>query len=370
MTMNKNSSESRREFVKAIGAGVFTVGAGALTSNAMAASANQKKLGIALVGLGNYATNQLAPALQVTENAYLAGIVTGTPAKEKIWADKYKIDPAHIYNYDNFDNIINDAAIDVVYVVLPNSMHKEFVIRAARAGKHVITEKPMGLTAAECEEMIAACHKAGVQLSVGYRLQFEDNTQQIVHAGQSLPLGPINYVRSEFSFIIGNPKQWRLKKELAGGGPIMDIGIYCIQGARMATGLEPIALRAVEYKTDHQKFSSVEETVMWQMEFPGGLYSNSTCSYNMKANELYVSYAKGNARLEPAYSYRGVGGHLGQLKLPPHQVNQQALQMDDFVVCIRQNKTSKVSGEEGLKDMKIVDAMYKSMANGGQRVVI
>ncbi|WP_158967269.1 Gfo/Idh/MocA family oxidoreductase [Paraglaciecola sp. L3A3] len=368
--MINNNSTSRRDFVKGVGAGVLTIGASSFATSVMATKAKPDKLGIALVGLGNYATNQLAPALTVADNAYLAGIVTGTPAKANIWADKYALDDSHIYNYDNFDKIITDKGIDIVYVVLPNSMHKEFVIRAAKAGKHVITEKPMGLTAVECEEMIAACEKAGVQLSVGYRLQFEPNTLEIEKAAKELPLGPINYVRSEFSFTIGNPKQWRLKKELSGGGPIMDIGIYCIQAARYTTGLEPIAVRAVEYKTDYEKFSSVEETVMWQMEFPGGLYSNHTTSYSMKANELFVSYQKGNARLEPAYSYANVGGHIGERQLMPHQVNQQALQMDNFVECIRQNKTSKVSGKEGLQDMKIVDAIYKSIANGGKRVEV
>ncbi|MCF2946915.1 Gfo/Idh/MocA family oxidoreductase [Paraglaciecola aquimarina] len=370
MNNNKNKQTSRRKFVKAVGAGVLSIGASSFATSVMATKPKAKKLGVALVGLGNYSTNQLAPALLESKNAYLAGIVTGTPSKEKLWADKYDIARAHIYNYQNFDKIISDKSIDVVYVVLPNSMHKEFVIRAAKAGKHVITEKPMGMNAAECKEMINACDKAGVKLSVGYRLQFEPNTLLIEQAGQSLPLGPINHVRSDFSFTIGNPKQWRLKKELAGGGPIMDIGIYCIQAARYATGLEPIAVRAVEYKTDPIKFNSVEETVMWQMEFPGGLISNHTTSYNMKANELFVSYQKGKARLEPAYSYANVGGILGKQRLLPHEVNQQALQIDDFIACIRDNKISKVSGAEGLQDMKIVDAMYKSMALDGKRVVV
>ena len=368
--MENNNKTSRRNFVKGVGAGVLTIGASSFASSVMATKPKPGKLGVALVGLGYYSTNQLAPALAVSENAYLAGIVTGTPAKEKQWSDKYAIDAAHIYNYDNFDTIIADKAIDIVYVVLPNSMHKEFVIRAAKAGKHVITEKPMGLTAAECEEMIAACDKAGVQLSVGYRLHFEPNTLEIVKAAKELPLGPINHVRSDFSFIIGDPKQWRLKMELSGGGPIMDIGIYCIQAARYATGMEPIALKAVEYKTDPVKFSSVDETVMWQMEFPGGLYSNHTTSYSSRANELYVSYQKDSARLQPAYSYANISGNLGKRTLLPSEVNQQALQIDDFVNCIRQNKTSKVSGAEGLQDMKIVDALYKSLANGGQRIEI
>ncbi|MGJ8681382.1 Gfo/Idh/MocA family protein [Paraglaciecola sp.] len=370
MKNNNKKQTSRRNFVKGVGASMMSIGVSSFATSVMATTPNSKKLGVALVGLGNYATNQLAPALAVSNSAYLAGIVTGTPAKEIVWSNKYGIDPSHIYNYQNFDKIISDKAIDIVYIVLPNSMHKEFVIRAAKAGKHVITEKPMGLTAAECEEMIAACDNAGVKLSVGYRLQFEPNTLEIEKAGKELPLGPIKHVRSDFSFTIGNPKQWRLKKELSGGGPIMDIGIYCIQAARYATGLEPIAVRAVEYKTDPVKFNSVEETVMWQMEFPGGLISNHTTSYAMSANELYISYEKGKARLEPAYSYNGVAGNLGKRQLLPHKVNQQTLQIDDFVECIRQNSPSKVSGLEGLQDMKIVDAMYKSIALDGKRVEV
>src|SRR5690349_17109224 len=174
--------KSRREFL-------YTLGMGALAIPALACSTsdskeqnqstmNQKKLGIALVGLGSYSGGQLAPALQETEHCYLAGIVTGTPSKISTWKEQYNIPDKNIYNYETFDSIKDNKEIDIVYVVLPNSMHAEYVVRAARAGKHVICEKPMALTVEECDRMIAACKEAGKMLSVGYRLHFEPHNKE------------------------------------------------------------------------------------------------------------------------------------------------------------------------------------------------
>ena len=370
--MAKHSPHSpRRSFIKKLAAGVAATSLAPIATRAQGGHhTSGSKLGIALVGLGNYSRGELAPALQETKLCELKGIVTGTKEKEKIWADKYGIESSHIYNYETFDSIADDPAIDVVYVVLPNSMHKEYVIRAAKAGKHVITEKPMGLDAEECREMITACDQTGVKLSVGYRLRFEPNTLVIEKTGREQLMGPVRYVQSEMGFRIGNPKQWRLRRALAGGGAMMDVGIYAIQGARYSTSEEPIAVRAQEFKTDRVKFAEVDETVTWQMEFPSGVISNSTTSYNFKLNELTVSYDKGRAGLLPAYSYRGVGGHVGNTVLKPAPINQQALQMDDFARCVIQDETSIVSGEEGLRDAIVIDAIYESLRRGGARVEI
>src|SRR5829696_1548422 len=153
------------------------------------------KLGIALVGLGGYAGGQLAPALQQTEHCYLAGIVTGTPSKIPTWKEKYSIPDQNIYSYDNFDSIKANPDIDIVYVVLPNSMHAEYVIRAAQAGKHVICEKPMALNVKECDDMIAACKKAGKMLSIGYRLHFEPYNLEMQRLGQQKVLGEIKSLK-------------------------------------------------------------------------------------------------------------------------------------------------------------------------------
>lgn len=362
---------SRRIFLKqstlAAGAGLLC---GPATSALYAASQPRKKLGVALVGLGSYATHQLAPALQLTEHCTLTGIVSGTPSKRTAWQAKYNIPPANIYTYENFDAIANNSDIDIVYVVLPNSMHAAYTIRAAEAGKHVICEKPMALNAKECRMMIDACQQNKVSLSIGYRLHFDPYVQEIMRLASEPTMGAVKIVASDFAFVMGNPNQWRLDKALAGGGAVMDIGVYCIQAARYATGEEPIAVRAQEFKTDEVKFAQVDETVTWQLEFPSGAIANSTTSYNGRFNRLFVSYEKRQAKMEPAYSYRGLAGSInGQaMQFPP--MNQQAHQMDAVASSILNSAPTPVDGYEGLHDMQIIDALYKSLATGGQRIEI
>ncbi len=365
------NDQSRRIFIK--NAAIGTAGISTLPSfvaSAFGHNYQPKKLGIALVGLGNYATNQLAPALQKTENCYLAGIVTGTKSKEKEWAEKYNIPQKNIYNYDDFDKIASNDDIDIVYVVLPNSMHAEYTIKAANAGKHVICEKPMALSVAECDAMIKACKKNNVKLSIGYRLQFDPYHKKIISTSRDKTFGDVTYVSAQFGFAIGDPKQWRLKKALAGGGALMDVGIYCIQAARYTYGQEPIALRAQEFNSGNPKFKEVDETVSWQMEFPDGRISNSTTTYAFSTNHLLVSMEKAKATLQPAYGYGGIAGAVNNQKLDFGRPNQQALQMDAFANNILENTDSMVSGEEGLKDLKVLEAIYKSLATGGERVKI
>lgn len=319
---------------------------------------------MALVGLGNYATGQLAPALQQTQRCRLAGIVTGTPAKAREWMERYGIPEGNVYNYQTYDRIADNPEIDIVYVVLPNSMHAEYTIRAAGAGKHVICEKPMAISVQECREMIEACERAGVKLSIGYRLHFEPRHQEMMRLGQQEVYGPVKFVEASFSFRIGDPNQWRLRKALAGGGAMMDIGIYAIQGVRYVTGEEPVWVYAREFKTDPEKFAEVDETIVWQMEFPGGAASASTTSYSAYVNRLYAAAPEGWFSVEPAYSYSGLAGRTsaGPMEFP--EVNQQALQMDDFASCILEDRESRVSGQEGLRDMQVIEAIYQSIETG------
>ena len=372
------NSISRRKFLDTLklGAGA-TLGASLISLPALSAVSSfstprrqvGKKLGIALVGLGYYAKNLLAPALLQTNDCYLAGIVTGTPGKIPEWKEKYNIPDKNVYNYDNFDQIRNNPDIDIVYVVLPNSMHKEYTIRAAQAGKHVICEKPMALNAAECREMIAACKKAGVKLAIGYRLHSEPHTQEIMRLAREKDFGEVKLIEAADGFRIGDPTQWRLKKALAGGGAMYDVGVYCINGARYATGLEPIAVTAQEYKTDPVKFKEVDETITWQMEFPNGAVATCVTTYASSTERLFVSYEKGWAELRPAFGYGPLKGKTNKGDMGIPHTNHQALQMDDFSKCVKENRESKVSGEEGLKDLLVVDAIYKSIASGKKEKV-
>ena len=334
---------------------------------------NQKqkgKLGIALVGLGNYATNQLAPALQQTEHCYVAGIVTGTPSKIDKWKSKYSIPDANVYNYQTFDTIKDNPDIDIVYVVLPNSMHAEYVIRAAKAGKHVISEKPMAMNVKECDDMIAACKKAGKMLSVGYRLHFEPFNLEMARLGTKKVYGNVKKMSAGFGFVAGDPNQWRLKKPLSGGGPLVDLGIYCIQGFCYTTGLDPISVTAQEGpKTDPQKFNGIEESLTWQMEMPGGIICEGKTSYNDNFNFLRAEAEKGIFELTSAFNYNGQRGNTpdGAMNFP--QVNQQAKQMDDFALAIKNKRPTPVPGEMGKRDVRIIAAIYEAM-NTGKKVTI
>jgi predicted dehydrogenase len=362
--MKPTIKTSRRDFIRtgSLGAGALVLGS-ALSS--LACTKADKRLGIALVGLGGYSGGQLAPALQHTKNCYLAGIVTGTPAKAEDWSKKYNIPQKNIYNYQNFDDIANNKDIDIVYIVLPVSMHKEYTIRAAKAGKHVICEKPMALNAAECREMIDACKKADRLLSIGYRLHFEPHTQEVMGLGQKQVFGKVTKVETGNGFTYnGDPNAWRLKKALAGGGGLMDMGIYAIQGARYTLGQEPVAVKATQEKTRPELFKDVDETVFWELQFPGGAKVTGKSSYNHDWGYLRAQAEKGNFELEPAYGYGGLDGKINGKPMQIPNIRQQTAQMDDFATCVNLKKQSRVPGEEGLKDMKVVDAIYRSLDSG------
>ncbi len=353
------------------------IGGAALLSSAPFACAmgnnqDKNKLGIALVGLGSYSTYQLAPALQDTQHCYLAGIVTGTPEKEKTWADKYGIPEKNIYNYQNFDDIANNEDIDVVYVVLPNSMHAEFSIRAAKAGKHVICEKPMGISVSECDAIINACEQAGVKLGIGYRLHSEPCTQQVKDYVKKKTFGDILFVSADAAYrSVGNPNQWRLNKELSGGGALMNMGVYAVQSTIYGTGENPISVAAQEFSTRPEYFKDTDETITAQFEFPSGAVGNISTSHNFNANAMYVSGTKGWFRLQPANNYGPLSGETsrGDTIKFPHE-SQQKLQMDDFARHVLFGEPNKAPGEMGKRDMIIVEAIYKSIANGGERIAL
>lgn len=356
---------SRRVFIRNTSLGIGTLIMGSPLASLAELANPAKKLGIALVGLGGYSGGQLAPALQHTKNCYLAGIVTGTPAKAVDWAKRYDIAKENIYNYQNFDEIAKNPAIDIVYVVLPVFLHKEFTIRAANAGKHVICEKPMALNAKECEEMIGACKRAGRLLSIGYRLHFEPHTLEVMRLGQKRIFGKITGLDTGNGFTYnGDPNAWRLKKALAGGGGLMDMGIYSIQGSRYTLGEEPVAVKATQEKKRPEFFTEVDETIFWELQFPGGFKTTGKSSYNNNWSYLKVEEEHGKFELGPAFGYDGIDGSVNGKAMRLPQIIQQAAQMDDFAKCVNLNKQSRVPGEEGLKDMKVVDAIYRSLATG------
>ena len=329
-----------------------------------------KKLGIALVGLGNYSSRHLAPALLETHHVKLTGVVTGTPEKEKIWAEKYGIKASNIYNYENYDEIKNNPEIDVVYIVLPNSMHAEYSIRGAKAGKHVICEKPMANNAAECRAIIAACDEAGVKLQIGYRLLYEPNTIEMKRLCKSEEHGAITAVETSNAFYARDDwDNWRFRKDLAGGGPLMDMGVYCVHGVRQAMHAEPLAVTAQSFNTRTDKFQDVEETLYWQMYFENGIVANCMTSYSARAGHLLLHGQKASYKLEPAYGYGPIKLFVKNNEVQIPHTNHQAVQMDAFAKNILEDTPVVASGQEGLNDMKVIDAIYKA-AESGARVSI
>ena len=329
----------------------------------------KKKLGVALVGLGYYSTDLLAPALQQTQNCYLAGIVTGTPAKAEKWKKQYKIPEKNIYNYDNFDTIANNPDIDVIYVVLPNSMHAEYVIRAAEAGKHVWCEKPMAPTVEECRRMIEACNKNKRKLSIGYRMQHEPNTKKVIEFGQEQTYGKLQNLSAAAGFFNPSKNHWKLEKEM-GGGAMYDMGVYSLNAARYSTGLEPIAVTAKASTNRPEIYTEVDETMVFDLEFPNGITAACETSFGKNMNTLQVNAANGWYKLEPFQAYSGIKGITSDgKKLNATIPNQQARQMDNDSISIINDTAVLVPGEEGLKDIRVVEAIYRSAASGKREVI-
>ncbi|AHM58373.1 oxidoreductase domain protein [Flammeovirgaceae bacterium 311] len=332
-----------------------------------------RKMGIALVGLGQYSANQLAPALQETQDCYLAGIVTGTPSKADEWKQKYNIPDKNVYNYENFDSIADNPDIDIVYVVLPNSMHAEYTIRAARAKKHVICEKPMATSVEDAQRMLDACRENGVQLAIGYRLHYEPFNLRVMELGQQQVYGKVLSIQAQNSKDVtsGNLDIWRLKKDLAGGGPLMDMGIYAVQGACYTVGKTPVAITAQFGEVTHPTyFYEVEQSISWSMEFDDGLVADCKSSYAENNSFLKGKAENGWWTLDPAYAYDGKKGetHEGNLDLP--NIYEQVRQMDGQAQSFRNNQPSKVPGEMGYRDMRILMAIYESARNGGKRITL
>ena len=329
-----------------------------------------KQIGFALVGLGNLAINQLMPAFAQCRRAKLVGFVSGRPEKAKQLAQLYNVDPKNIYTYDNYERVADNPAIDVIYVVLPNSMHAEYTIRALKAGKHVLCEKPMATTAQDCEKMIAAAKAANRKLMVGYRVRYEPYNQALIaYARETADAGPTRLILADAGFNIGDPAQWRLRRPMAGGGSLMDIGIYALNAARYLSGEEPVSVNAVMHSTPNDpRFVEVEENIMFQLRFPSGILANCGSSYGGGINRHRVVKPRGAAELEPASSYTGLrmrvwrGGAIEERVLP--QRNHFAGELDHFAECILNDTAPLTPGEEGLKDMRIITAIYEAARTG------
>jgi predicted dehydrogenase len=356
---------SRRSFLQTLSAPVWALPF--VTPNTEDNNHEGKVLRVALIGLGSYA-NRVAEAMKDSKRAVITGLVSGTPSKLVSWRTKYNVPESNCYNYETVDQIKNNADIDAVYIITPNALHKDMAIRMAKAGKHVIVEKPMALNAKEAEEMVVACKKAGVQLLVGYRMHFEPKTLEIIRMRNAGEFGQVKFFQGLCGFRIGDPKQWRLNKTLAGGGSMMDIGIYAVNGARYMIGEEPTWVTAQETKTDFVKFAEgVDETIQFQLGFPSGAVASCLSTYSMNnLDRFFLNGEKGFAELQPSTGYGPIKGRTNKGELQFPHITHQTIQMDEFAAILLDGKKPLVSvdGEEGLRDMRIIDALYTAVRTG------
>jgi len=309
----------------------------------------------------------------------LAGFVTGDSNKGREFARRFGVRESSVYNYDQMARMADNPEIEVVYIITPNSLHRAHTVAAAKAGKHVLCEKPMATNVADCRAMISACRDAGRRLMIAYRAQYEPYNLTAVRLCRSGSLGKIVSVTSDHGRIL-KPEEpqdrWRADKELSGGGSLPDIGIYSLQAARYLTGEEPVEITAfLQQPKDDPRFREVENSVHWTMRFPSGALANCSSSYDWQSvKRAQVFGSKASLTLDPATDYyrhelivqrEGLTGEAPVLENHKLQEkNQFALMMDHMAECVRQSKEPKTPGEEGLRDVYYIERIYEAARTG------
>ena len=336
--------------------------------------ARDQRVGYAVVGLGRLAVRQILPAMGKSKYTRPVALVSGDRAKALKLAAQYGISEKSVYDYATYDQLAQNPEVQAIYIVLPNSMHAEYVVRGARAGKHILCEKPMATSAADCERMIAACDKAGVKLMIAYRSQYEPYDRLLVKMAREGKLGKLKQFVASNSQNQGDPSQWRLKKALAGGGCMPDVGVYCLNAARFLSNEEPYEVHAsVVQPKDDPRFTEVEASCQVIAKFPSGFTAVFNSSYEAhKSQFLRLEGEQCWAELNPAFAYLGIKLRYARYEAPHdltiepelEEKDQFAAEMDHFSLCVQQNLKPHTPGEEGLQDQRITDAIYESARTG------
>ncbi len=369
---------NRRDFVLTAGktvitAGILAAGIGAVPlappdrqpANLRLPGPPGKKIGYAMVGLGQLSLGQLLPAFARCEKSAPVALVSGHADKAEKVAAHYGIDPKNIYNYDNYDSLKDNPAVDAIYIVLPDSMHAEYTIRGLQAGKHVLCEKPMARSVDECQRMIDAGKKAGKKLMIAYRLHYEPYNQTMVEMSRKQAYGPVRVISAEDLQNTRAPNI-RLTKEL-GSGPLGDVGVYCINACRSITGEEPIEVSAMSWSDPKDdRFREVPTQVLSLLRFPSGVIAQCACGFGQASSNRYrVTATEGIYELDPAFGYVGQkllikkGNEERYLMLPT--VDHFAKEMDHFAECIEKDTPPWTPGEEGLADLRVIEAIGRSL---------
>lgn len=327
-----------------------------------------KTVGWAIVGLGKLALEEVMPAFDMCRLSRPVALVSGHREKAEQVAKVYGVKADNIYNYENYDELKNNKDVDVIYIILPNSMHAEYTIRGVKARKHVLCEKPMAANVEECEKMIAAAQEAKRKLMIAYRLRYEPFNKKAIELCRSKEFGEIQSISASNGQVVQAPNI-RLSKELA-GGPLGDVGVYCLNACRYLTGEEPVEVTAMKHQPkDDPRFREVPASLAWTMRFPSGVIANCDCSFNSAETRRFrVHGTKGYVQLDPAFSYEGLElrtrkqAQESLVHLTP--VNHFAAEMEDFSDCVLKDRDTLTPGEEGLADMRVIAAINEAVETG------
>jgi predicted dehydrogenase len=336
------------------------------------AQGGERKVGYCVIGLGRIADHFMR-GVQQSSSSKIMGLVSGHRDKAERIAAQYGVPKSSIYGYEDMDRFRDNKGIDAVYVALPNSMHAEYTIRSAKAGKHVLCEKPMSISVSEAEAMIAACKAANVKLMIAYRLHYEPTTLKAIRMIREGTLGTVQSIDSANGFNI-KQGEWRTVKALAGGGPLLDVGIYSLNAARYLTGEEPVSFKAYNSTIDHDgRFDTVEENTSWTMKFPSGVLASCCTTYGASMPGFYRVYGSKGWLEVGSFGYQGIrlrasyqSGVAGSPNTEIDETNpekdpmQFARQADHFSECVLRNQTPGTPGEEGLRDMEYIEKIYAS----------
>jgi predicted dehydrogenase len=330
--------------------------------------AKSKRVGFAVIGLGHISQRAILPGFRHAKRAKLAAVVSGDAKKAKLLATQFGAN--HAYTYDALDTCLRDPEVEAVYIATPNSLHLEYALRAAEAGKHVLCEKPLGVRAHECRQIIDACRQDHVKLMTAYRKYFEPSALALKKLVDSGGLGRLRIIHTAFTVVLPPGDSWHLKKSLAGGGSLMDVGIYCVNMVRWLTGLEPMEAAAHTWTNDPARFGEVEDNISFQLKFPGGLFVQASSSFSAaKASFLQIHGEKGWAALDPAYAYNEERRFFGKVAGKWFEkkfkiVDEFALELDHFAVCIRTDREPLPDGNAGLRDAIVIEAIYEAAKQG------
>lgn len=336
----------------------------------------EQRVGFAIVGLGRLALEQILPAFAQSMKAKPVALVSGSPDKLRTVARQYGIKPEACYSYEDFDRIRDNPEVKAVYIVLPNALHRAYCERAAKAGKHVLTEKPMSVSSADGKAMVAACARAGVKLMVAYRIQYEPYNRRAMRFVREKTFGRLiafNGINTQT--VAGDGAlQWRHKKAMAGGGSLFDIGLYCLNTARFLTGEEPTEIYATTYSPEGDpRFAQVEETVSFMLRFPSHTVANCLASYGARDDKHQrLNLATGVLDMPNAYQYVGQqltvtsrqGDATSQNELVVEHKNQFATEIDHMADCVLAGRKPYTPGEEGVQDHLLMEAIYESAQTG------